>query len=55
MESPALEFFLAPRFSLFPPLVLAVLQIFNELAGFAAARAPEKPYPFYFEFVTGVA
>jgi hypothetical protein len=55
MESPAPEFFLAPRFSLFLPLVLAVLQIFTELAGFAAARAPEKPYPFCLEFVTGAA
>jgi hypothetical protein len=55
MEGPAFRFSLAPRFSLLLPLVLAVLQIFTELAGFPAARAPEKPYPFYFEFVTGVA
>jgi hypothetical protein len=54
-ESPALEFFLEPRYSRFLPLVLAVLQNFNELEGFAASRVPEKPYPFYFEFITGVA
>jgi hypothetical protein len=54
-ESPALEFFLAPRYSRFLPLVLAVLQNFTELEGFAASRVPEKPYPFYFEFITGVA
>jgi hypothetical protein len=35
-------------------LVLGVLQNFTGVEGFAAGRPWEKPYPFYFEFVTSV-